>query len=199
MNYLFTAIIFNVLLLSSCMSDAKNAVAVAKQKAMLNDSLAFYMNSGMADGNKVNVIRSIGIIDSLLKIDTVAANRYKYYMNRGILYAILGDSAQADKSKEKAVELLPAYHVDRLMFFGEKNLRNGNKDSSLVYLNKALKQCDDRLNKEMDYNMLAKKIQILILLNKKSEANDYLEDIMKEYSHNEFIEGLKDEVNELRQ
>ena len=86
-----------------------------------------------------------------------------------------------------------------MIFFGEKNLRNGNKDSSLVYLNKALKQCDDRLNKEMDYNMLAKKIQILILLNKKSEANDYLEDIMKEYPHNEFIEGLKDEVNELRQ
>ena len=181
------------------MSDAKKAVAVAKQKALLNDSLAFYMNSGMADGNKVNVIRSIGIIDSLLRIDTVAANRYKYYMNRGILYAILGDSAQADKSKEKAVELLPTSHVDRLIFFGEKNLRNGNKDSSLVYLNKALKQCDDRLNKEMDYNMLAKKIQILILLNKKSEANDYLEDIMKEYPHNEFIEGLKDEVNELRQ
>ena len=114
------------------MSDAKKAVAVAKQKAMLSDSLAFYMNSGMADGNRVNVIRSIGIIDSLLRIDTVPANRYKYYMNRGILYAILGDSAQADKSKEKAVELLPTSHVDRLIFYGEKYLRNGNKDSSLV-------------------------------------------------------------------
>lgn len=189
---------FYILILIGCFSCSNNR-CIEKKKAILNDSLAVLMGNDIYNMKKDNILNSISILDSLIKIDTVTGNRYRYFTNIGNLYMMLGDSSKAFKNKEIAANLLSTNHIDRLMFFGEKNLRNGNKDSSLVYLNKALKQCDDRLNKEMDYNMLAKKIQILILLNKKSEANDYLEDIMKEYPHNEFIEGLKDEVNELRQ
>lgn len=189
---------FYILILIGCFSCSNNR-CIEKKKAILNDSLAVLTGNDIYNMKKDNILNSISILDSLIKIDTVTGNRYRYFTNIGNLYMMLGDSSKAFKNKEIAANLLSTNHIDRLMFFGEKNLRNGNKDSSLVYLNKALKQCDDRLNKEMDYNMLAKKIQILILLNKKSEANDYLEDIMKEYPHNEFIEGLKDEVNELRQ
>ena len=189
---------FYILILIGCFSCSNNR-CIEKKKAILNDSLAVLTGNDIYNMKKDNILNSISILDSLIKLDTVTGNRYRYFTNIGNLYMMLGDSSKAFKNKEIAANLLSTNHIDRLMFFGEKNLRNGNKDSSLVYLNKALKQCDDRLNKEMDYNMLAKKIQILIVLNKKSEANDYLEDIMKEYPHNEFIEGLKDEVNELRQ
>ena len=177
-----------------CFSCSNNR-CIEKKKAILNDSLAVLMGNDIYNMKKDNILNSISILDSLIKIDTVTGNRYRYFTNIGNLYMMLGDSSKAFKNKEIAANLLSTNHIDRLMFYGEKYINTGNRDSSLLYLNKALKRCDDELSKGLDNNVLSKKIQTLMLLKKKKEANRYLDYMIKKYPQNDYIELLKEEID----
>lgn len=185
---------FYILILIGCFSCSNNR-CIEKKKAILNDSLAVLMGNDIYNMKKDNILNSISILDSLIKIDTVTGNRYRYFTNIGNLYMMLGDSSKAFKNKEIAANLLSTNHIDRLMFYGEKYINTGNRDSSLLYLNKALKRCDDELSKGLDNNVLSKKIQTLMLLKKKKEANRYLDYMIKKYPQNDYIELLKEEID----
>lgn len=185
---------FYILILIGCFSCSNNR-CIEKKKAILNDSLAVLMGNDIYNMKKDNILNSISILDSLIKIDTVTGNRYRYFTNIGNLYMMLGDSSKAFKNKEIAANLLSTNHIDRLMFYGEKHINTGNRDSSLLYLNKALKRCDDELSKGLDNIVLSKKIQTLMLLKKKKEANRYLDYMIKKYPQNDYIELLKEEID----
>lgn len=176
-----------------CCSERKS---IASENWMrLNDSAVVLIFEWEQHHDSSAIKLALALLDSALNEDTVTEHRFKYYGNRAAVYNLLGDSIRSFQDRKHQIELLPPTHLDRLIFYGEEYKMEGKKDASNYYLSKAIEQCEKELSTGYKEDIVIKKVQILVLMDKKQEAIHYIKEELKNHPSDELLLSVEESID----
>ena len=144
------------------------------------------------------LLKALNLSDSLLSIDTASFSRRLCYHNRAIILNSLGRKEEAMKNAEMEMNLLPEDNPQRLLFVAVKQLKEDEKDSADIYLEKVLSVCKLAQKQKFDENMVFYTIQALYLRYGDKTAKTYLLKLLNEHPNNQMLQYAKDNWGELK-
>lgn len=118
----------------------------------LCDSIVGLIQQGTLHNDTAMLLKPLNLSDSLLSIDTTSFSRRLCYHNRAIILKSLGRKEEAMKNAEMEMNLLPEDNPQRLLFMAVKQLKEDEKDSADIYLEKVLSVCKLAQKQKFDEN-----------------------------------------------
>lgn len=164
----------------------------------LCDSIVGLIQQGTLHNDTAMLLKALNLSDSLLSIDTASFSRRLCYHNRAIILNSLGRKEEAMKNAEMEMHLLPEDNPQRLLFVAVKQLKEDEKDSADIYLEKVLSVCKLAQKQKFDENMVFYTIQALYLRYGDKTAKTYLLKLLKEHPNNQMLQYAKDNRGELK-
>ena len=140
----------------------------------LCDSIVGLIQQGTLHNDTAMLLKALNLSDSLLSIDTASFSRRLCYHNRAIILNSLGRKEEAMKNAEMEMNLLPEDNPQRLLFMAVKQLKEDEKDSADIYLEKVLSVCKLAQKQKFDENMAFYTIQALYLRDGDKTAKTYM-------------------------
>lgn len=150
----------------------------------LCDSIVGLIQQGTLHNDTAMLLKALNLSDSLLSIDTASFSRRLCYHNRVIILNSLGRKEEAMKNAEMEMNLLPEDNPQRLLFMAVKQLKEDEKDSADIYLEKVLSVCKLAQKQKFDENMVFYTIQALYLCYGDKTAKTYLLKLLNEHPNN---------------
>jgi tetratricopeptide (TPR) repeat protein len=185
---------FCLMLFVACSSKSPEVPDKNNEYIELSDSIANVIQKYAMSGDTIELRKALALSEMILRHDTIAEHRYKTCYLRSSIYELLGEQDKAFIEQECAVSFLSPEHIDRLTFYGQKMECNGMPDSAIWYYNHALEACESELVANYDNNLFAKKLQLLLYLGRRNEAQDCMKEMMKEHRDDIFLQTLNDEL-----
>lgn len=164
----------------------------------LCDSIVGLIQQGTLHNDTAMLLKALNLSDSLLSIDTASFSRRLCYHNRAIILNSLGCKEEAMKNAEMEMNLLPEDNPQRLLFVAVKQLKEDEKDSADIYLEKVLSVCKLAQKQKFDENMVFYTIQALYLRYGDKTAKTYLLKLLNEHPNNQMLQYAKDNWGELK-
>ena len=164
----------------------------------LCDSIVGLIQQGTLHNDTAMLLKALNLSDSLLSIDTASFSRRLCYHNRAIILNSLGRKEEAMKNAEMEMNLLPEDNPQRLLFMAVKQLKEDEKDSADIYLEKVLSVCKLAQKQKFDENMAFYTIQALYLRYGDKTAKTYLLKLLNEHPNNQMLQYAKDNWGELK-
>ena len=164
----------------------------------LCDSIVGLIQQGTLHNDTAMLLKALNLSDSLLSIDTASFSRRLCYHNRAIILNSLGRKEEAMKNAEMEMNLLPEDNPQRLLFMAVKQLKEDEKDSADIYLEKVLSVCKLAQKQKFDENMVFYTIQALYLRYGDKTAKTYLLKLLNEHPNNQMLQYAKDNWEELK-
>lgn len=164
----------------------------------LCDSIVGLIQQGTLHNDTAMLLKALNLSDSLLSIDTASFSRRRCYHNRAIILNSLGRKEEAMKNAEMEMNLLPEDNPQRLLFMAVKQLKEDEKDSADIYLEKVLSVCKLAQKQKFDENMVFYTIQALYLRYGDKTAKTYLLKLLNEHPNNQMLLYAKDNWGELK-
>ena len=164
----------------------------------LCDSIVGLIQQGTLHNDAAMLLKALNLSDSLLSIDTASFSRRLCYHNRAIILNSLGRKEEAMKNAEMEMNLLPEDNPQRLLFMAVKQLKEDEKDSADIYLEKVLSVCKLAQKQKFDENMAFYTIQALYLRDGDKTAKTYLLKLLNEHPNNQMLQYAKDNWGELK-
>lgn len=164
----------------------------------LCDSIVGLIQQGTLHNDTAMLLKALNLSDSLLSIDTASFSRRLCYHNRAIILNSLGRKEEAMKNAEMEMNLLPEDNPQRLLFVAVKQLKEDEKDSADIYLEKVLSVCKLAQKQKFDENMVFYTIQALYLRYGDKTAKTYLLKLLNEHPNNQMLQYAKDNWGELK-
>lgn len=164
----------------------------------LCDSIVGLIQQGTLHNDTAMLLKALNLSDSLLSIDTASFSRRLCYHNRAIILNSLGRKEEAMKNAEMEMNLLPEDNPQRLLFMAVKQLKEDEKDSADIYLEKVLSVCKLAQKQKFDENMVFYTIQALYLRYGDKTAKTYLLKLLNEHPNNQMLQYAKDNWGELK-
>ena len=164
----------------------------------LCDSIVGLIQQGTLHNDTAMLLKALNLSDSLLSIDTASFSRRLCYHNRVIILNSLGRKEEAMKNAEMEMNLLPEDNPQRLLFVAVKQLKEDEKDSADIYLEKVLSVCKLAQKQKFDENMVFYTIQALYLRYGDKTAKTYLLKLLNEHPNNQMLQYAKDNWGELK-
>jgi hypothetical protein len=164
----------------------------------LCDSIVGLIQQGTLHNDTAMLLKALNLSDSLLSIDTASFSRRLCYHNRAIILNSLGCKEEAMKNAEMEMNLLPEDNPQRLLFVAVKQLKEDEKDSADIYLEKVLSVCKLAQKQKFDENMVFYKIQALYLRYGDNIVKTYLLKLLNEHPNNQMLQYAKDNWGELK-
>ena len=164
----------------------------------LCDSIVGLIQQGTLHNDTAMLLKALNLSDSLLSIDTASFSRRLCYHNRAIILNSLGRKEEAMKNAEMEMNLLPEDNPQRLLFMAVKQLKEDEKDSADIYLEKVLSVCKLAQKQKFDENMVFYTIQALYLRYGDKTAKTYLLKLLNEHPNNQMLLYAKDNWGELK-
>ena len=164
----------------------------------LCDSIVGLIQQGTLLNDTAMLLKPLNLSDSLLSIDTTSFSRRLCYHNRAIILKSLGRKEEAMKNAEMEMNLLPEDNPQRLLFMAVKQLKEDEKDSADIYLEKVLSVCKLAQKQKFDENMVFYTIQALYLRYGDKTAKIYLLKLLNEHPNNQMLQYAKDNWGELK-
>ena len=164
----------------------------------LCDSIVGLIQQGTLHNDTAMLLKALNLSDSLLSIDTASFSRRLCYHNRAIILNSLGRKEEAMKNAEMEMNLLPEDYPQRLLFMAVKQLKEDEKDSADIYLEKVLSVCKLAQKQKFDENMAFYTIQALYLRYGDKTAKTYLLKLLNEHPNNQMLQYAKDNWGELK-
>lgn len=164
----------------------------------LCDSIVGLIQQGTLHNDTAMLLKALNLSDSLLSIDTASFSRRLCYHNRAIILNSLGRKEEAMKNAEMEMNLLPEDNPQRLLFMAVKQLKEDEKDSADIYLEKVLSVCKLAQKQKFDENMVFYTIQALYLCYGDKTAKTYLLKLLNEHPNNQMLQYAKDNWGELK-
>lgn len=164
----------------------------------LCDSIVGLIQQGTLHNDTAMLLKALNLSDSLLSIDTASFSRRFCYHNRAIILNSLGRKEEAMKNAEMEMNLLPEDNPQRLLFMAVKQLKEDEKDSADIYLEKVLSVCKLAQKQKFDENMVFYTIQALYLRYGDKTAKTYLLKLLNEHPNNQMLQYAKDNWGELK-
>ena len=164
----------------------------------LCDSIVGLIQQGTLHNDTAMLLKALNLSDSLLSIDTASFSRRLCYHNRAIILNSLGRKEEAMKNAEMEMNLLPEDNPQRLLFMAVKQLKEDEKESADIYLEKVLSVCKLVQKQKFDENMAFYTIQALYLRYGDKTAKIYLLKLLNEHPNNQMFQYAKDNWGELK-
>ena len=164
----------------------------------LCDSIVGLIQQGTLHNDTAMLLKALNLSDSLLSIDTASFSRRLCYHNRAIILNSLGRKEEAMKNAEMEMNLLPEDNPQRLLFMAVEQLKEDEKDSADIYLEKVLSVCKLAQKQKFDENMAFYTIQALYLRYGDKTAKTYLLKLLNEHPNNQMLQYAKDNWGELK-
>ncbi len=164
----------------------------------LCDSIGVLIQQGVLLNDTTMLKSALTLSDSLLSIDTISFHRRLYYHHRSIILNSLGRKDEAMKNAVLEMNLLPEDNPQRLLFMAVKQLKEDEKDSADIYLEKVLSVCKLAQKQKFDENMAFYTIQALYLRYGDKTAKTYLLKLLNEHPNNQMLLYAKDNWGELK-
>lgn len=164
----------------------------------LCDSIVGLIQQGTLHNDTAMLLKALNLSDSLLSIDTASFSRRLCYHNCAIILNSLGRKEEAMKNAEMEMNLLPEDNPQRLLFMAVKQLKEDEKDSADIYLEKVLSVCKLAQKQKFDENMVFYTIQALYLRYGDKTAKTYLLKLLNEHPNNQMLQYAKDNWGELK-
>ena len=164
----------------------------------LCDSIVGLIQQGTLHNDTAMLLKALNLSDSLLSIDTASFSRRLCYHNRAIILNSLGRKEEAMKNAEMEMNLLPEDNPQRLLFVAVKQLKEDEKDSADIYLEKVMSVCKLAQKQKFDENMVFYTIQALYLRYGDKTAKTYLLKLLNEHPNNQMLQYAKDNWGELK-
>ena len=119
-----------------------------------------------------------------------------YNLNvRAQILTLLNKKKEAFLLKEKTLSK-DKFNIDRLIYYGQKNRLMGRIDSSEIYFNAALTQCDKLLEDTLNIDAIIKKAEIYMYQKKKKEALRIINQALVKSPKNVILTTFKENLDQ---
>ena len=119
-----------------------------------------------------------------------------YNLNvRAQILALLNKKKEAFLLKERTLSK-DKFNIDRLIYYGQKNRLMGRIDSSEIYFNAALTQCDKLIEDTFNIDAIIKKAEIYMYQKKKKEALRIINQALVKSPKNVILTTFKENLDQ---
>lgn len=187
-----------ILFISACNSpeEKKRSENIIDIKT-LNDSIIELISNFQQSQDSTNLKLALSLNDKAIDLDSLDNNLFYNINTRIQILGLLNRKKEAFLIKELILSK-DKDNIDRLIYFGQKYLLKNQKDSSEIYFNKALLQCDKLLSDSINTDLIIKKIEIYLYQNKDKDAIKTIDKALEKDSDNITLKTLKENFDEYR-
>lgn len=184
------------ILLSACYHSGEKTISGNKVdlKAM-NDSIIQLIVKFQQFKDSTALKAALSLNDKVIALDSAKKNQYYNLNTRIQILGLLNKRKEAFLLKEKILSK-EDLNIDRLIYYGQKYKLMGLKDSSDIYFNSALEQCDKLLKDAFNFNLIIQKVEIYTFQKRYDDALRTIEQGLLKEPQNDILNTLKDDFDE---
>ncbi len=190
-------VLFYIALLMSACNHSENSKKSENEMdiKLLSDSIVQMILTFEQNKDSISLNHALLLSDKVMALDS-ANNHLLYNLNTRIqILGLLNKKKEAFLLKEKTLSK-DKHNIDRLIYHGLKNSLKGRMDSSEIYFNAALTQCNKQLKDTLNTDIIIKKVEIYMYQRKKKEALKIINQTLAEYPKNVILTTIKDDFDE---
>ena len=185
-----------IVLMSACNGSEKIKTSEEKMDLKsINDSIVQLISIFQQKQDSTALKLALVLNDKAIALDSLNKDQFYNLNTRIQILGLLNRYKEAFLLKEKILSK-DKLNIDRLIYYGQKYKLKGQADSSEVYFNEAIIQCDKLLNDTLNTDIVLKKIEVYIYQNKIEDAKIILNQALQKSPDNETLMSLKENFGE---
>ncbi len=161
----------------------------------INDSIVQLISIFQQKQDSTALKLALVLNDKAIALDSLNKDQFYNLNTRIQILGLLNRYKEAFLLKEKILSK-DKLNIDRLIYYGQKYKLKGQADSSEVYFNEAIIQCDKLLNDTLNTDIVLKKIEVYIYQNKVEDAKIILNQALQKSPDNETLMSLRENFGE---
>lgn len=187
---------FVTMLLSACYhSGGKTTIANKTDIKTMNDSIIQLIINFEQIQDSAALEMALSLNDKVIALDSAKENQFYNLGIRIQLLGLLNKKKEAFLLKEKILSK-DKFNIERLTYYGQKYRLMGLIDSSEIYFNSALIQCEKLLKDTLNTDLIMQKVEIYTYQKKKDDALRIIEQALLQDPENIILNTYKDNFDE---
>ena len=166
-----------------------------KDLKILNDSVIELILTFQSSQDSILLNHALVLNNKAMALDSSNSNLLYNLNVRAQILALLNKKKEAFLLKEKTLSK-DKFNIDRLIYYGQKNRLMGRIDSSEIYFNAALTQCDKLLEDTFNIDAIIKKAEIYMYQKKKKEALRIINQALVKSPKNVILTTFKENLDQ---
>ncbi|MCD8555681.1 MAG: hypothetical protein LRY59_03405 [Bacteroides graminisolvens] len=167
-----------------------------KDLKILNDSVIELILTFQSNQDSTLLNHALVLNNKAMALDSSNSNLLYNLNVRAQTLALLNKKKEAFLLKERTLSK-DKFNVDRLIYYGQKNRLIRRMDSSEIYFNAALIQCDKLLEDTLNIDVIIKKAEIYMYQKKKEEALRIINQALVKSPKNVILTTFKENLDQL--
>lgn len=187
---------FVTMLLSACYhSGGKISIVNKTDIKRMNDSIIQLITNFEQIQDSAALEMALSLNDKVIALDSAKENQFYNLGIRIQLLGLLNKTKEAFLLKEKILSK-DKFNIERLTYYGQKYRLMGLIDSSEIYFNSALIQCDKLLKDTLNTDLIMRKVEIYTYQKKNDDALRIIEQALLQDPENIILNTYKDDFDE---
>ena len=166
-----------------------------KDLKILNDSVIELILTFQSSQDSILLNHALVLNNKAMALDSSNSNLLYNLNVRAQILTLLNKKKEAFLLKEKTLSK-DKFNIDRLIYYGQKNRLMGRIDSSEIYFNAALTQCDKLLEDTFNIDAIIKKAEIYMYQKKKKEALRIINQALVKSPKNVILTTFKENLDQ---
>jgi tetratricopeptide (TPR) repeat protein len=162
---------------------------------ILNDSVIELILTFQSNQDSILLNHALVLNNKAMALDSSNSNLLYNLNVRAQILALLNKKKEAFLLKERTLSK-DKFNIDRLIYYGQKNRLMGRIDSSEIYFNAALTQCDKLLVDTFNIDAIIKKAEIYMYQKKKKEALRIINQALVKSPKNVILTTFKENLDQ---
>ena len=166
-----------------------------KDLKILNDSVIELILTFQSSQDSILLNHALVLNNKAMALDSSNSNLLYNLNVRVQILTLLNKKKEAFLLKGKTLSK-DKFNIDRLIYYGQKNRLMGRIDSSEIYFNAALTQCDKLLEDTFNIDAIIKKAEIYMYQKKKKEALRIINQALVKSPKNVILTTFKENLDQ---
>ena len=166
-----------------------------KDLKILNDSVIELILTFQSNQDSILLNHALVLNNKAMALDSSNSNLIYNLNVRAQILALQNKKKEAFLLKERTLSK-DKFNIDRLIYYGQKNRLMGRIDSSEIYFNAALTQCDKLLEDTFNIDAIIKKAEIYMYQKKKKEALRIINQALVKSPKNIVLKTFKEDLDQ---
>jgi tetratricopeptide (TPR) repeat protein len=166
-----------------------------KDLKILNDSVIELILTFQSNQDSILLNHALVLNNKAMALDSSNSNLLYNLNVRAQILALLNKKKEAFLLKERTLSK-DKFNIDRLIYYGQKNRLMGRIDSSEIYFNAALTQCDKLIEDTFNIDAIIKKAEIYMYQKKKKEALRIINQALVKSPKNVILTTFKENLDQ---
>ena len=166
-----------------------------KDLKILNDSVIELILTFQSNQDSILLNHALVLNNKAMDLDSSNSNLIYNLNVRAQILALQNKKKEAFLLKERTLSK-DKFNIDRLIYYGQKNRLMGRIDSSEIYFNAALTQCDKLIEDTFNIDAIIKKAEIYMYQKKKKEALRIINQALVKSPKNVILTTFKENLDQ---